>query len=160
MPLVRHPDVASISFTGSNEAGREVTRGGAAASSVSTWSWAARTRSSSWTTPTSIWPSRASSGRAFGTTGQRCTAAAALIVQRRARRVGGATGRARETLRLGHGWDPQTEVGPLINRARDVSHSYMRWRATTGAKLLTGGEMATEGDLGKGSSTRRRSSPT
>ena len=47
MPLVQHPDVAGISFTGSNEVGREVNVEAARQpSSASRWSWAARTRSS------------------------------------------------------------------------------------------------------------------
>jgi aldehyde dehydrogenase (NAD+) len=48
--LVRHPDVPVITFTGSRETGVAVTK-------------AARTRSSSWTTPTSTSPSTGSSGR-------------------------------------------------------------------------------------------------
>ena len=46
MPLVQHPDVAGISFTGSNEVGREVNVEAARHSSASRWSLAARTPSS------------------------------------------------------------------------------------------------------------------
>jgi aldehyde dehydrogenase (NAD+) len=54
-------------------------------------------------------------------------------------------------MRLGPGWDPETDLGPVINReALDKIHSYTGIGADEGAKLLTGGEVAADGDLGKG----------
>jgi aldehyde dehydrogenase (NAD+) len=56
-----------------------------------------------------------------------------------------------EKLRLGHGLEPDTDVGPLINRAAlEKVHSYTRIGLAEGADLLTGGEIATEGELAKG----------
>jgi acyl-CoA reductase-like NAD-dependent aldehyde dehydrogenase len=89
---------------------------------------------------------------AFGTSGQRCTAASRVIVQRgvydevRSRLVERA-----ERLRLGPGWEDDTDVGPVINRAAlEKIHSYTEIGRDEGATLLTGGEVASEGDLGKG----------
>jgi aldehyde dehydrogenase (NAD+) len=56
-----------------------------------------------------------------------------------------------EGMRLGPGWDDETDVGPVINRAAiEKIHSYTKIGREEGARLLTGGEIATDGDLGKG----------
>jgi aldehyde dehydrogenase (NAD+) len=56
-----------------------------------------------------------------------------------------------EKLRLGPGWEDDTDIGPVINRtALEKIHSYTGIGKDEGAKLLTGGEVATDGDLGKG----------
>jgi aldehyde dehydrogenase (NAD+) len=48
---------------------------------------------------------------------------------------------AAERLRLGPGWEDETDVGPLINAAAlDKVHRYTRIGIDEGAKLLTGGE--------------------
>jgi acyl-CoA reductase-like NAD-dependent aldehyde dehydrogenase len=89
---------------------------------------------------------------AFGTSGQRCTAASRVIVHRAvyadlAKRLVAAA----EKLELGPGWEDETDVGPVINAAAlEKVHSYTQIGIDEGAKLLTGGEIATDGDLGKG----------
>jgi acyl-CoA reductase-like NAD-dependent aldehyde dehydrogenase len=56
-----------------------------------------------------------------------------------------------EKLRLGNGLDEDTEVGPVINKsALEKIHSYTEIGKDEGAKLLTGGEVATENGLDKG----------
>jgi len=56
-----------------------------------------------------------------------------------------------EQLRLGPGWEDDTDIGPVINRtALEKIHSYTEIGKDEGAKLLTGGEVAGDGDLGKG----------
>ena len=65
-----------------------------------------------------------------------------------------------EQMKIGPGWDPETDLGPVINHeALDKIHSYTGIGSDEGAKLLTGGERAGEGDLGKGSFTGHGSSP-
>src|SRR3954453_49719 len=89
---------------------------------------------------------------AFGTSGQRCTAASRVIVQK------GANAELQprladrvDKLRLGPGWEDDTDIGPVINRtALEKIHSYTEIGKDEGAKLLTGGEVAGDGDLGKG----------
>jgi acyl-CoA reductase-like NAD-dependent aldehyde dehydrogenase len=89
---------------------------------------------------------------AFGTSGQRCTATSRVIVHESlyetlaVRLVERA-----EAMRLGPGWEDDTDVGPVINRAAlEKIHSYTQIGRDEGATLLTGGEIATEGDLAKG----------
>ena len=53
-----------------------------------------------------------------------------------------------ETLRLGPGWEDDTDIGPVINRAAlEKIDSYTAIGKDEGAKLLTGGEVASDGDL-------------
>ena len=56
-----------------------------------------------------------------------------------------------EALRLGPGWEDDTDVGPVINgSALEKIHSYTQIGKDDGATLLTGGEIADDGDLAKG----------
>jgi aldehyde dehydrogenase (NAD+) len=58
---------------------------------------------------------------------------------------------AAESLRLGAGWEDGTDVGPVINkRALEKIHSYTEIGKGEGAKLLTGGEVASGDGLGNG----------
>jgi aldehyde dehydrogenase (NAD+) len=88
---------------------------------------------------------------AFGTTGQRCTAASRVIVDRTVLDdlLGRLEARTRK-LRLGPGADPATDVGPLINPgAVDKVGSYVEIGRAEG-ELVVGGDRATEGDLRNG----------
>jgi alpha-ketoglutaric semialdehyde dehydrogenase len=88
---------------------------------------------------------------AFGTTGQRCTAASRVIVDRsvEAPLLERLEARAR-ALRLGPGLDDTTDVGPLINAAAvDKVGSYIDIGRTE-AELVLGGRAATTGDLARG----------
>jgi alpha-ketoglutaric semialdehyde dehydrogenase len=150
--LVRHPDVPIITFTGSRETGVAVTK--AAADGLKHVHLELGGKNAILVLDDAdldlavegiLWS-------AFGTSGQRCTAASRVVVQRgvyeelQARLVERA-----EKMRIGPGWEPDTDLGPVINReALDKIHSYSGIGADEGAKLLTGGEPATDGDLSKG----------
>ena len=79
---------------------------------------------------------------AFGTTGQRCTAASRVIVHAAVyEELQRSSSRAAEALRLGPGWEDDTDVGPVINRAAlEKITSYTEIGKGEGATLLTGGE--------------------
>ena len=89
---------------------------------------------------------------AFGTSGQRCTAASRVIVHRAAydelrRKLVAAA----EAMTLGPGWEDSTDVGPVINAsALEKIHSYTGVGRDEGAELLTGGEVATGDGLDRG----------
>ena len=150
--LVRHPDVPLISFTGSRETGMLVTQNAApelkhvhlelgGKNAVIVMDDADLDLS----VDGIVWS-------AFGTTGQRCTAASRVIATGRVydelcSRLAGAA----EGLRLGHGLEPDTDVGPLINEAAlEKVHSYTEVGRDEGAKLLTGGEPARGDGLERG----------
>jgi acyl-CoA reductase-like NAD-dependent aldehyde dehydrogenase len=150
--LVRHPDVPVITFTGSRETGIAVTK--AAADHLKHVHLELGGKNAIIVLEDAdldlavegiIWS-------AFGTSGQRCTAASRVIAHEavydalQKRLVERAEG-----MRLGPGWEDDTDVGPVINRAAiEKIHSYTKIGQDEGATLLTGGEIATEGDLAKG----------
>jgi len=88
---------------------------------------------------------------AFGTTGQRCTAASRVIVEQPAVEplLQRLESRAKR-LRLGDGLLDSTDVGPLINAAAvDKVDSYIDIGRSEG-DLVTGGGRARDGDLAHG----------
>ena len=89
---------------------------------------------------------------AFGTSGQRCTAASRVIAHEQVydalqKRLVAAV----EKLRLGPGWEGDTDIGPSSTRRRWTRSTRTRRSELTKARdLLAGGEVATEGDLARG----------
>jgi aldehyde dehydrogenase (NAD+) len=88
----------------------------------------------------------------FGTTGQRCTATSRVIVHERVAQAFDDRLVARaEQLRIGDGLRPETDMGPLVNRARvGAVHAYTEIGRAEGARLLTGGRPLDEGELAEG----------
>ena len=89
---------------------------------------------------------------AFGTSGQRCTATSRVIVHESLYdTLAGRLVERAEALRLGPGWEDDSDVGPVINGAAlEKIDSYTQIGKDDGATLLTGGEIADEGDLARG----------
>jgi aldehyde dehydrogenase (NAD+) len=89
---------------------------------------------------------------AFGTTGQRCTAASRVIVQRGVlRELQDRLVERIRRFRLGNGLDPSTDIGPVVNRTQLQRIDQMvRQGVQDGNELVIGGEIATEGELAKG----------
>src|SRR4051812_22207476 len=150
--LVRHPDVPVITLTGSRETGVAVMRnaadhlkhihlelGGKNAIIV------LDDADLELAVEGILWS-------AFGTSGQRCTAASRVIVQDGVYdALASKLVQAAESLRLGVGWDDGVDVGPVINkRALEKIHSYTQVGVDEGAKLLTGGEVASGNGLDRG----------
>ena len=150
--LVRHPGVPIITFTGSRETGVAVTK--AAADNLKHVHLELGGKNAIIVLDDAdvdlavegiLWS-------AFGTSGQRCTAASRVIAHEQIYdELQSKLVAAAERLRLGPGWDDATDVGPVINQAAiEKIHAYTKIGSDEGARLLTGGEVATEGDLGKG----------
>jgi alpha-ketoglutaric semialdehyde dehydrogenase len=142
--LVRHPDVSVITFTGSRETGVAVTHAAADQLKIVHLELGGKNAiivlddaDLDLAVEGIVWS-------AFGTSGQRCTAASRVIVQQGAyEQLQSKLVAAAERLRLGQGWDDDTDVGPVINKAAlDKIHSYTEIGKDEGAKLLTGGEVA------------------
>ena len=150
--LVRHPDVPVISLTGSRETGVEVLKTGADRLKHVHLELGGKNAiivmedaDLELALDGILWS-------AFGTSGQRCTAASRVIVHESVYETLEAQLVERvEALELGAGWDDATDVGPVINAAAlEKIHSYVEIGTDEGAKLLTGGAIAAEGDLAKG----------
>jgi aldehyde dehydrogenase (NAD+) len=142
IPMVEHPDVDLISFTGSSEVGRDISaRAGAKLKRVSLELGGKNPQivlddaDLDLALEAVLWG-------AFGTTGQRCTATSRLIVQ------SGVHDKfvdmlviAANKLRCGDGLDPKTDVGPLVNEGQlKTVESYVKIGLEEGAKLVCGGE--------------------
>jgi aldehyde dehydrogenase (NAD+) len=150
--LVKHPDVRVITLTGSRETGVEVMRNAADGLKHVHLELGGKNAiivlddaDLDLAVEGIVWS-------AFGTSGQRCTAASRVIVQDgvyeqlQSKLVANA-----EKMRLGPGWEDDTDVGPVINKsALEKIHSYTGVGKDEGAKLLTGGEIATDNGLDKG----------
>ncbi len=149
--IVESPDVAVISFTGNTETGRHIAA--RAARRLKRLSMELGGKNGivvladadlDLATDGIVWS-------AYGTTGQRCTAASRVIVERAVldpllQRL---EARAR-ALRLGDGLLPTTDVGPLINEpARTKVEGYMPVGLRDG-ELIVGGERPTGADLAHG----------
>src|SRR5438309_10288884 len=150
--LVKHPDVRVITLTGSRETGVEVMRNAAETLKHVHLELGGKNAiivlddaDLELAVEGILWS-------AFGTSGQRCTAASRVIVQAGAYdALESKLVAAAERLRLGYGWEDDTDVGPVINKsALEKIHSYTEIGKDEGAKLLTGGEVATGNGLGDG----------
>ena len=150
--LVRDPRVAMVSFTGFIEVGREIAAycgangkrvhlemGGKNAIIV------LGDADIDLAVEGAVWS-------AFGTSGQRCTAASRMIVQKGV--LDAFTEKliaSAETLRLGDGLDEATDVGPLVNRPQlEKVQSYMEIGRKEGAAIAVGGARAAGDGLDKG----------
>jgi aldehyde dehydrogenase (NAD+) len=89
---------------------------------------------------------------AFGTAGQRCTAASRIIVHKsRYKEYVEAFVERTKSLKVGNGLDPKVDVGPVINKDQLASiNEYVHIGEKEGAKLLFGGKILTDGDLADG----------
>jgi len=89
---------------------------------------------------------------AFGTTGQRCTAASRLIVHEKVHdRFLDMLITETAGLIVGDGLDPETDVGPLINEAQlKKALSYVEVGRDEGAELVLGGSALTEDRYAEG----------
>jgi acyl-CoA reductase-like NAD-dependent aldehyde dehydrogenase len=150
--LVRHPDVPVITLTGSRETGVAVMRNAADQLKHVHLELGGKNAiivlddaDLDLAVEGILWS-------AFGTSGQRCTAASRVIAQEGVYdALSSKLVAAAEAMRLGPGWEDDTDVGPVINRvALEKIHSYTEIGKDEGAKLLTGGEVATGNGLDKG----------
>jgi acyl-CoA reductase-like NAD-dependent aldehyde dehydrogenase len=150
--IVKHSEVPVITFTGSRETGVRVTKAAADQLKLVHLELGGKNAiivlndaNLDLAVDGIVWS-------AFGTSGQRCTAASRVIVhdhvygELQKRLVAAA-----ERMRLGPGWEDETDLGPVINReAIEKIHSYTGIGRDEGATLLTGGEPATGDGLDKG----------
>ena len=150
--LVKHPDVPLISLTGSREVGVRTMENGAPLLKHIHLELGGKNAiivmddaDVELAVDGILWS-------AFGTSGQRCTAASRVIASGKVyEALQSQLVERAEKLRLGSGLEADTDVGPVINRsALEKIHSYTEIGKDEGAKLLTGGEVATENGLDKG----------
>ena len=142
--LVNHPDVRVLSFTGSTTTGRSIAESAARLNKKVSLEMGGKNAiivlddaNMDLVVDASLWA-------AFGTTGQRCTAASRLIVQKGiASKLKEALAERTKKLKLGNGLDPKVDIGPVINKgALERIHDYVQIGQKEGARVLVGGTIA------------------
>ena len=142
--LVSHPEVRVLSFTGSTTTGRAIAEAAGKLNKKVSLEMGGKNAilvlddaNLELVTDATLWA-------AFGTTGQRCTAASRLIVQKGiASRLKEALLERTKKLTIGDGLDPKVEVGPVINKAAlNRIHQYVEVGKKEGARVLTGAQIA------------------
>jgi alpha-ketoglutaric semialdehyde dehydrogenase len=142
--LVNHPGVRVISFTGSTTTGRAIAESAARLNKKVSLEMGGKNAiivmddaNLELVTDASLWA-------AFGTSGQRCTAASRLIVQKGiASKVKESLVERTRKLKLGDGLDPKVEIGPVINKvALERIHNYVQLGQKEGARVLAGASVA------------------
>ena len=151
-PLVEHPDVRAISFTGSSEVGSIVAQRAAATFKPVSLEMGGKNAQIVMDDANLELALEGALWGGFGTTGQRCTATSRILLQKgiAAKFTAEFVARA-EKLVVGKGLDEKVEVGPQVNASQvETSTRYCAIAVAEGAKLLTGGKALTEGGLAKG----------
>ena len=140
--LVRNPDVAKISFTGSVAVGEQIMRDGAATMKRVTLELGGKS-------PTILLDDAAldkaipsALALAFMNSGQACAAGTRLLVpKRRLEEVKRAIRDGMRTFTVGDPADPNIMVGPMVSQKQyERVESYIRKGIEEGAEVLVGGE--------------------
>jgi acyl-CoA reductase-like NAD-dependent aldehyde dehydrogenase len=142
--LVEHPDVRVVTFTGSTQTGIGVYARAAQLGKKVTLEMGGKNAIIVMDDANFDLAVQAITWSAYGTTGQRCTAASRLIVQRGIKpRLVEALAEKAKTIKLGDGLDPETTMGPLVNaKALTKVSGYMEVAQSDGARLVVGGKRA------------------
>ena len=143
MALVEHPLVRAISITGSTEVGKKVAgRCGELMKRISCELGGKNAICLMDDGDVELAAEGAVWG-AFGTAGQRCTAASRIIIhKKRYEEFKEIFLNKVKALKLGNGLDPQVTVGPVINKSQLKSiNDYVAIGQKEGAKLLYGGKI-------------------
>lgn len=151
-PLVEHPLVRGISFTGSTQLGVQINEiaarklartqlelGGKNAAVVLDYDHVQTV-------------AKQIVGAAFTCSGQRCTAISRVIVLKdKAQELTEALRKEITQIKVGPAWDPEATMGPLVSRSQLESvQQYLEIGRQEGARLLDGGEVLKDGHFADG----------
>jgi len=152
IPIVEHPDINIISFTGSSAVGKIIAeKAGTQLKRVSLELGGKNAQIVMDDADLELALEGVLWG-AFGTTGQRCTATSRLILHQAIydKFIDMLTARAK-ALKLGNGLEPDVQVGPLVNEGqRATVEHYVEIGKKEGARLVCGGERETGSNYANG----------
>jgi aldehyde dehydrogenase (NAD+) len=143
-PIVQHPGIDVVSFTGSNAVGTRIATEGARLGKRVSLEMGGKNGVIVMDDADLSLAANAVAWGAFGTTGQRCTATSRVIVHERVHDelVRLVVQRA-QALKLGNGLDERVEMGPLVNAKQlERVSGYMKVGVDEGAKVRAGGARA------------------
>ena len=151
-PMLKHPKIRVISFTGSTEVGRDINMACAPQFKHVHLEMGGKNvimvmedADVDLAVDGALWG-------AFGTTGQRCTAASRVVVHDKVydQFVEKLAGRAK-SLKVGNGLDKNVQMGPSVSASqRKTVEEYVQIGKDEGAKIVAGGNALSDGDYGKG----------
>jgi phenylacetaldehyde dehydrogenase len=139
--LIDHPGVDHVSFTGSTGTGRRVMRARAATTSPVALELGGKSATIVFGDADLDAAIAGVAGGIWTNAGQWCVAGTRLLVERSvAAEVVDRLVELSAGLRLGHGLDPATDIGPLVSEAqRDRVLEYLRLGAAEGGRAVLGG---------------------
>ncbi len=152
VPMTQHKDIKLVSFTGSTEIGREVSKACAEDFRHCSLEMGGKNpiiimddANLDNAVEGSLWG-------AFGTTGQRCTATSRLIVHEKVyKTITEKLAERAKALKVGNGLDESTEMGPCINQDQlEKVEMYVEIGKKEKARLICGGERLTGEGYDKG----------
>jgi len=151
-PLVQHPDVDLISFTGSNQVGNWIAEECARRGKRVSLEMGGKNAIVVMDDADLPLAADAIAWAAFGTTGQRCTACSRVIVHQKVHdELLAMVVKRAEALKVGDGLEDETQMGPVVNRRQlEKIESYMSVGSGEGAKVATGGRVLASGPLARG----------
>jgi alpha-ketoglutaric semialdehyde dehydrogenase len=151
-PMLTHPKIRVISFTGSTEVGRHINMACAPQFKHVHLEMGGKNvimvmedADVDLAVDGALWG-------AFGTTGQRCTAASRIVVHDKVydQFVEKLAGRAK-TLKVGNGLEKNVQMGPSVSESqRKTVEEYVKIGKDEGAQCVSGGNVLGDGDYGKG----------
>jgi aldehyde dehydrogenase (NAD+) len=151
-PMLKNPKVAVISFTGSTEVGRDISIACAPQFKHVHLEMGGKNvimvmddADVDLAVDGALWG-------AFGTAGQRCTAASRIVAHRKIydEFVEKLAGRAKK-MRIGNGLDPNVDMGPNVSASQlKTVEKYVKIGRDEGATVAAGGGALTDGDFAKG----------
>jgi aldehyde dehydrogenase (NAD+) len=142
--IINHPDIAAISFTGSNEVGHRVIEGAAKTNKKVTCEMGGKNALIFMEDGDIDAAVVATADGAFGSTGQRCTATSRVLVHNRIkdRFIEKLLKKVGEYV-PGNGMDPAATMGPVVDGKQYESIlSHIETGKKEGARLLSGGNKA------------------
>jgi len=151
-PIVSHPGVRAVSFTGSSEVGRIVGQTAAANFKPCSLEMGGKNAMIVLDDANLDLAVEGALWGAFGTTGQRCTATSRIILHKKIAAEFSEKLVARaDALKVGDGLDESVQMGPQVNQQQiETSTRYCEIALKEGAKLITGGSVLEDGLYDKG----------
>lgn len=151
-PLVKHPLVKGISFTGSTNMGIQINELAAKRLAKTQLELGGKNPAVVLSYDDVENVAKQITGAAFACSGQRCTAISRVVVlKEREQELIEALVSEIKKIKVGPSWEDGAAMGPLVNQEHlETVQEYIRIGQSEGAKLLYGGDILSGGEYEKG----------
>lgn len=151
-PLVNHPLVKGISFTGSSNLGIQINKVAAGRLAKTQLELGGKNPAVVLDYDNAESVAKQIVSAAFACSGQRCTSISRVIVlKEKKQELTEALVKEVSKIKVGPAWEEGITMGPLVNQAHlDSVQDYLKIGLEEGALLLCGGDVLTEGQFSEG----------